>query len=117
MIKHDPSDFRRMTKDEWLTEGRQRFGEDMMQWKFVCPICKHIASAEDWKTAGATNGEAAFSCVGRHMNPPPRTAFGPNSQGPGPCDYAGGGLFQMNPIVVTFPDGTEHQIFEFASIQ
>ncbi|MBA9071867.1 hypothetical protein FHR71_005660, partial [Methylobacterium sp. RAS18] len=32
----------------------------------------------------------------------------------GPCNYAGGGLFKLNPVIVTGPDGSEHAMFDFA---
>lgn len=55
----------------------------------------------DWVAAGAGEGEIAFSCVGRR-NP----AFTD-------CDYAGGGLFRLNPIKVVMPDGGISETFDF----
>lgn len=85
-----------MTRDEWHAEGQRLFGDDIMQWKFVCPACGHVASVQDWKDAGATEGAVAFSCVGRYL-PVCRDAF---AEGKGPCNYAGGGLIGLNPIDV-----------------
>lgn len=50
-----------MTRDEWSAEGRKRFGDDQMQWRFVCPACGHVASVQDYKDAGApvNNAETA----------------------------------------------------------
>ena len=101
---------RRVTKGEWLEEGTRLFGPDQMKWRFVCPVCGYEASVQDWKNAGATEGEVAFSCIGRHVQGS-RIAFG--GKGAGPCNYAGGGLFRLNPVIV---DG-KHQIFEFAGAQ
>jgi len=42
---------------------------------------------------------AAFSCIGR-LETPATDAF---SGKKGPCNYAGGGLFQLNPIYVEYP--------------
>jgi hypothetical protein len=97
-----------MTKDEWETKGQKRFGPDKMQWKFICPCCGHIASVAEWQAIGAAVGEVAFSCIGRHMDKP-REALG--GKGKGPCNYAGGGLFKLNPVSV---DG--HQVFAFAEV-
>lgn len=94
-----------MTHTEWLSEGERRFGPDQMKWRFVCPACKHVASVQDYKDAGASMTAVAFSCVGRWMDRP-RDAFG---DGPGPCNYAGGGLFGLNPLDV---DGRKY--FDFA---
>jgi hypothetical protein len=106
----DPSrESARYTLEEWQAEARRRFGEDPRNWKFICPSCKHVASALDWKNLGAPEGEIAFSCIGRrlanakHMGDPP-----------GPCNYAGGGLFRLNPVTVVDPEGREHGLFAFA---
>lgn len=95
-----------MTREEWYAQGKALFGEDMMQWKFLCPACKHIASTQDYKDAGAPEGAVAFSCVGRWL-PVRSEAF---SGEPGPCNYSGGGLIKYNPIKI---DGEEN-VFAFA---
>lgn len=103
---------RRITHAEWITEGRERFKtENVLKWKFVCPVCGVITTGQEWKDAGAPSGALAFSCVGRWLDNQ-RKAFG--GEGLGPCDYAGGGLFTLNPVQVVMPDGSEHQAFEFA---
>jgi hypothetical protein len=99
------------TPDEWLDEGERRFGKDRNSWRFVCPCCKHVASVADWKAAGASQGEIGFSCIGRRMTSA-RDAFG---SGPGPCDYAGGGLFQLNPITIADGD-VKTTRFAFAEV-
>lgn len=95
-----------MTYLEWEEEGKALFGPNMRTWSFVCPVCKHVATVQDWLDAGAPNSTIAFSCVGRWI-PGSRSAF--NGSGPGPCSYAGGGLFPLNPVEV---DGERY--FEFA---
>lgn len=93
--------------EDWEAEARRRFGENAMDWKFVCPSCGHIASVADWKAAGATEGEVAFSCVGRHIE-----ASQQMCRRPGPCNYAGGGLIRLNPVKII--TGTEKSISVFA---
>lgn len=97
-----------MKKAEWEVEAKERFGDNIMNWKFRCPACGHIASVRDYKNAGAPANAVAYSCIGRYLDESHkvREAFG---EGPGPCNYAGGGLFGLNPTEV---DG-EHY-FEFA---
>lgn len=85
-----------LTHAQWLEEGTRRFGPDYMKWKFVCPVCKHVASVQDYKDAGAPDNAVAFSCIGRYAEVK-REAFG-KDDGPGPCNYAGGGLFALNPV-------------------
>lgn len=105
---------RELTFEEWSKEGREKFGDDMMNWKFVCPSCGHVAKAADWYSAGARSGAVAFSCVGRYIDGS-KEAF--RNDGPGPCNYAGGGLFKLNPVRVRYTnDGGEPQsidMFEF----
>ncbi len=98
----------KMTKAEWEAEGTRRFGPDQMSWQFVCPACGHVAAIKDWKEVGAPSSTAAFSCVGRWLGATSSPAFGgPSRQ---PCNYAGGGLFHLNPVLV---DGI-HEMFAFA---
>lgn len=107
---------RELTSESWRKEAEARFGPYPLKWAFVCPACGHVATVADWKRVGAAEGEIAFSCIGRHI-PGSRDAF--SATGPGPCNYAGGGLFRLNPVrvVTTDPEkGTtiQHDIFEFA---
>jgi len=73
--------------ETWEERGRILFGADRMKWRFKCPVCGYVATAIDWIDAGASENAIAFSCVGRWQS------------GVG-CDYAGGGLFRLNPIHV-----------------
>lgn len=85
-----------MTREEWCAEGERRFGKDQMKWRFKCPVCGYVANVQDYKDAGVPIGAVAFSCIGRWL-PNARDAF---SKGPGPCDYAGGGLIGLNPVAI-----------------
>lgn len=103
-----------MTEAEWLAKGVELFGEDKMTWKFRCPICGYVACGYDYKALkdnGANGGHVGYSCIGRFVrNLPKREA-----NGPGPCDYAGGGLIQLNPVTVIYKDGRQVDVFEFAT--
>lgn len=101
-----------MTKEEWTAEAKRRFGDNPDQWRFVCPSCGHVASVGDWKAADATSGSIAFSCIGRWVKGDDAKTF--KKKG-GPCQYAGGGLFKLNPITVIDEAGKEHRVFDFAS--
>jgi hypothetical protein len=96
-----------MNKEQWLTLGQTLFGQDKMQWKFKCPCCGHIASVQDYKKAGASESAVGFSCVGRWLEVR-KEAFDDKDKRKIPCNYAGGGLIQLNPVDV---DG--RKIFEF----
>lgn len=98
-----------VTLQEWRDEAARRFGPDPMQWRFVCPSCGHVAAVKDWKDAGATEAAVAVCCVGRALGT--STEIG---QKPGPCNYAGYGLFRLNPVKVVFEDGKTLDVFDFA---
>ncbi len=98
------------THEAWRAEAKLRFGDDPMNWAFVCPSCGHVATVD----AGAPGGAIAFSCVGRYGQQPAGEAF-VKSTGL-PCNYAGGGLFGLNPIAVAFDDGTVNMTFAFADM-
>ena len=100
-----------ITYAAWKEEGERRFGPNMMAWRFVCPSCGHVASVLDWKNVGARETEVAFSCIGRHIEGASE-AFSKDHNGP--CTYAGGGLFRLNPVTVVFPDGHHQDVFAFA---
>jgi hypothetical protein len=67
-----------------------------MEWQFICPLCGHVASGKDYKAAGAPGGAVAYSCIGRWLN----TKIPMESSNKGPCNYAGGGLFNLNPVEI-----------------
>jgi len=100
-----------INRADWLAEGKRRYGGDYSKWRFVCPVCSHVATVADWESAGAPVGSIAFACVGRWLDTARRGFF---EDGPGPCDYAGGGLFRLNPVQVQMPDGTTLDVFEFS---
>ena len=104
---------KKYTHEEWVAEATRRFGSDAMKWKFVCPSCGHVSSVQDWKDAGAEEGAVAYSCVGRFLTGPVKDAF---SRSGGPCNYAGGGLFRINPVTVRM-GMSEHYVFDFATSQ
>ena len=103
---------REITHQKWAAEARDRFGDNPMDWRFVCPSCGYEASARDWHEVGASSLEVGFSCIGRHIEGSREMC----AKGPGPCNYAGGGLFRLNPVTVITTDGREIGVFEFADI-
>ena len=99
---------------EWQNKAKELFGEDSRKWAFVCPVCKHVATAQEWADAGAPEGSIAFSCIGRWPAEGVKTRDAIEGDGDGPCNYAGGGLFQLNPVIVKLEDGQTHKVFQFA---
>ena len=80
----------------WEAEMEKRFGKDVFEWQFICPSCGHIAKTRDWIKAGAPANAVGYSCIGRWLDKR-SDAF---SGKPGPCNYAGGGLFTIGPVTV-----------------
>lgn len=99
-----------LTPGDWRREGVRRFGPDERLWKFKCPACGHVASYQEYMDAGAPENVVAFSCIGRWLDGEVREAFGDPGT-PGPCNYAGGGLFGLNPVSIA---GRADPIFAFA---
>lgn len=105
-----------MTYDEWTAEARKRFGADHMAWRFVCPICKNIASVGDFKEfkdKGAKPNSAYQQCIGRYKGSKHK-AFPTDGKRGSPCDYALYGLFRLPGVIVVMPDGEKIMAFAFA---
>lgn len=95
--------------EAWYAEAKRRFGDDPMAWRFVCPVCGHVASTADYKAAGAPPGAVAISCIGRYL-PSRSPAFDGKKVKQGPCNYTGLGLFRLNPVSI---GGEDRQAFAF----
>lgn len=101
-----------MTYTEWVAEGKRRFGPDTDRWEFVCPVCNHVQSVAECRAAGVPENAIGFSCIGRWLAKS-KDAF-TNTPKSGPCTYAGGGLFKLNPVAVQSPNGNVIDMFAFA---
>ncbi|TXM65846.1 VVA0879 family protein [Methylobacterium sp. WL120] len=101
-----------LTKAAWEQAGTERYGADKLTWRFRCPCCKTAIAVSEYADAKTAEGVVAFSCIGRYLLAEPRDAFA--EEGKGPCNYAGGGFFRLNPIHVSDEDGKLHQLFDFA---
>jgi hypothetical protein len=102
-----------MTQQEWLAEGKRRFGTDLNDWRFQCVSCREVYSGADFAARGVDAAKAAQGCIGRVAGG--REAinlFGfhksrPTAPGGRGCDYAAFGLIPLPGLVaVEMPDGT-----------
>lgn len=104
----------KLTLDEWRAEAERRYGPLGRDIRFTCPACGHVQTGQDFLDAGMSPKEAGtragFSCIGRWAGGK-RDAF--DRSGPGPCNYAGGGLLQIAPVHVEY-DGGILYVFDFA---
>jgi hypothetical protein len=116
----------RMTIAE-VHEAFRAQGVDQNDNAVICPICGTIQSMNSLVRAGADSDKVhrfiGFSCEGRFSNAGPwvgekdkskkardrRTVRG--------CDWTLGGLFKLNRLTITYPDGTEAPSFEIATPQ
>ncbi|MDD5531278.1 MAG: hypothetical protein PHC52_00645 [Syntrophales bacterium] len=89
-----------MTYDEWRDQGNKLFGPDRKKWPFECPSCGYVATAEDYLALGAPLGAIGFSCIGRFWKDQSKVQGFPAKKNGRPCNYAGGGLFRINPVEV-----------------
>ena len=103
-----------MTQREWMEEGKRRFGEDFMNWKFQCPMCGHIASIREFRDAGADNPNSAYQeCIGRYTG-----KGSPQKDDSSGCNWAAYGFLGIpngkGIIVISDDDGTGPDCFDFA---
>lgn len=110
------TEVRRLSLQAWQEQARQRFGDDPMKWRFICPSCGHVAAMEDWKNAGAPAGAVAFSCIGRYIGDQKAAADAAFRNKGGPCNYTSGGLFCINKVFLDI-DGVESPAFEVAPLE
>lgn len=104
---------------EWHAKARELFGEKARYWRFICPACKTVQTGKQFMDAGCSEEEAknsiAVECIGRWLSKEKsQKAFGEKKRIQGkPCDYAGYGLFKLNPVPVLFDDGKIFHVFAF----
>ena len=112
----DPPELVSMTEKEWQLQAIRLFGQDFLNWAFVCPVCANVQSVQDFKNIGEPHVMAHSvyqECIGRHIAGS-KEAFSDDSRS-GPCNYAGYGLFDLRPIQIVMGDGSTQKVFAFAS--
>ena len=88
--------------EDWLTELKNRFGNDAKKWAFKCPSCGNIQTAQDFIDNGIDSPEnkVYFNCIGRYVK----------DKG---CNWSLGGLLQINKVSV-MKDAQIFPVFEMA---
>lgn len=118
----EKTEIRRISQDDWLAEGKERFGDDPRKWPFICPNCKHVQTMNDFielRELGIFEGDpqvAYFSCIGRYDARIPNKNIGKIGSDKSPCDYTLGGLFHFVKTLIIDGDGKEHRVFEFGDL-
>lgn len=88
----------------WLKQGEEKFKtKDVKQFKFKCPNCGGVQSAQDFidNNIEESSDKFFFSCIGRWVK----------ERG---CDWTLGGLFQIHETEVISDEGKKVPVFEFA---
>jgi hypothetical protein len=105
---------KKLSYEEWEKIGSQLYGSDKKEWKFKCPSCSFVQTYNDflkYTTKEDAQGMIGFSCIGRVMEEKGEF-LGKKKKGK-PCNYAGGGLFRINPVTIV-SEGKEQNFFDFA---
>lgn len=93
------------TQAELMAEARARFGDDPLDFAFVCPSCDDVATIRDFKEAGGPY-LAGQGCIGRLLG----ALSGPPTRG---CDWAAFGLIG-GPWQIVLPGGKKVWSFRLA---
>lgn len=101
-------DIVRISREEWLEQGKKLFGDNLIKWKFRCPSCGNIQAPEDFINIGVDPENAYFNCIGRFTGS--ANEIGSKKQ---PCNYSSGGLFVLSLLRVV-SKGKEKIVFDFA---
>lgn len=116
--KHDRPIF---TIDEWQAEGNRLFGPDINTWRFKCPACGHVQTRANFLSLGMkdqVDRYLGFSCIGRFrlsdLNKAKLVVEYPEMDKGAGCNYAGGGLFQVAPIIIETGKDEQRLTFGFA---
>lgn len=116
-----------MTHEQFLTEAKSRFGADVRQWKFICPMCGTVQSVKQLSDAVIANGGknedvekyVGFSCIGRFTGQDD-SGIKAKSQGKSwdkGCNWTLGGLLKCHDLEVVMSDGRKRPTFELAEIE
>ena len=92
-----------INKEDWIKKGKELFGDNVQEWKFVCPICKETQTCQEFFDNNVESATQKFysSCIGRWVD------------GRGCDDTLGGGLFGGAKTAVVGGDGSKIPVFEF----
>lgn len=99
---------------DWLNLGVEKYGKDMLNWKFKCPACGHVSSGQDFINAGDIADSVYKICIGR-VNGKGVDSLKERDRGYG-CNWSACGLFKTlgKGMVVCTPEHTKIDVFPFA---
>jgi hypothetical protein len=96
-----------ITQEAWEAKGAELFGDDMANWRFVCPACKaemSIAIAREKHPEVKGRGwRPEQECIGRYTHTVD-------------CDWCAYGLFHGPVFVRPSAGGEPIPVFDFAGL-
>lgn len=98
--------FPKVTLAEYQRVLAERWGEDPLKWRVVCPSCGTVQSLQDLFDAAKPETPAAKDALAKMI--------GVGCIGRG--NYASYGLFCINKLIIVFEDGHEAPAFEPAPV-
>ena len=105
------------TFEKWQAEGNRRFGDDIANWRFICPACGRVNRGQEFKEAGASPDDMYKTCIGRHNG---KGVDGMNKHKTPPehgCNWAAFGLFgTLGKGDTVIKDGNNIDVFAFAEL-
>lgn len=86
--------------DKWISELKEKFGDDSKSWSFKCPSCGNNQTIQMFIDNKIESPEknVYYNCIGRYV-----TGIG--------CDWTLGGLFKIHKLSV-LKDGNVFPVFE-----
>lgn len=113
-----------ITQAEFTSEAKRKFGDNVREWKFVCPMCGTVQSVQQLLDAvlaaggkkDDVHGYIGFSCIGRFTG---QGDAGISAKNRGEkwdkgCNWTLGGLFRCHNLEVVMEDGHKRPTFELA---
>ncbi len=126
-FRHSEPTMKTITQDDFIAEASARFGDNVRDWKFVCPMCGTIQSVQQLLDAvvasGGTkddvHGYIGFSCIGRFTG---QGDVGIAAKNRGEkwdkgCNWTLGGLLRLHELEVVMQSGYRRPTFELAPLE
>lgn len=110
---------KQMTHEEFLAEGKRRFGPKARHWKFVCPACGTVQTGQQYLDAGVSEEDVfdviAYSCIGRFTGQGDAgiLAHHRGEKWDKGCNWTLGGLLRIHTLEVLI-EGRARPTFELA---
>lgn len=94
-----------LTETQWRENGRSIFGNDRMDWRFICPMCNRIAGVQDFIDAGspAPTSDVTQDCISIYL------------KGQWRCSFTTREMMPLHKTEVVMANGERHRVFEFAT--